>query len=547
MNLLAPRLGKLGLYNANHLLRRTSYLVTQERIEKFASLTAEQAFSELFRNRSLIDPEPLHYETKEKWIQKKPFNHIQTPQKLRNLIITVIAWWLNEARQDEGVSHKMTFFLHTVFTVNVSSSASSWSPSIFDHLELLRYYSLGNIKSLGKKITLDNLMLTYLDNGKNSKDQPNENYAREFLELFTIGKGAQVASGNYTTFQEADVVAAARLFSGYRRDNDRNIIDPDTGIPCGFAKFEDHDNGDKTFSSAFNNQTIRGAQSKTEMAQELNDFIEMIFHEEATAVHICSRIYRFFVSSRLSEDVKQGVILPLAKLLIEENYELYPVLKKLFCSQHFYGEDTSDNAAHIIGSLVKSPLELALHLFSFIGFNGTLPDSKSQPKKLFLDFYYQWAKLFLFPSGLKLFSPNSVAGYPAYYQEPGYDKNWLGSSILLARHKLVEPFIADLEGVEEDPVAGVRLDIVKFVCDNVSAPEKADILVSEMLNSMFCVTPSKSRLAYFINDVFLSGLSPAIWTAEWKQYKETGEDLAIRIPLERLLRKITTSQEYQLF
>ena len=97
-------------------------------------------------------------------------------------------WWMQEAIKDETMSHRMGFFLHTIFT---TSWTFNYSRNVFDHHHLLRRYAFGNFKDLAKKVTVDNLMLRYLDNHYNTKFNPNENYAREFFELFTIGKGPQ--------------------------------------------------------------------------------------------------------------------------------------------------------------------------------------------------------------------------------------------------------------------------------------------------------------------------------------------------------------------
>ena len=74
-------------------------------------------------------------------------------------------------------------------------------------------------------------MLNYLDNTQNNANNPNENYAREFLELFTITKGEQIGEGDYSTYTEDDVIMAAKVFSGFKTKLDRSIIDSDTGIP----------------------------------------------------------------------------------------------------------------------------------------------------------------------------------------------------------------------------------------------------------------------------------------------------------------------------
>ena len=120
-------------------------------------------------------------------------------------------------------------------------------------------------------------MLLYLDNTTNNKNNPNENYAREFLELFTILKGPQIAEGNYTNYTENDIQQAAKVFSGIKTKPLRDTIDPDTGIPFGYVNISQHDTGSKTFSNAFNNQTVTGGTDAAGVFDEIDEFVDMIF------------------------------------------------------------------------------------------------------------------------------------------------------------------------------------------------------------------------------------------------------------------------------
>ena len=104
-------------------------------------------------------------------------------------------------------------FLHTCFTASKDAGTGT-STHFYDYLKLLQKHAYWNLKTLSNKITIDNAMLLYLDNNVNNRWNPNENYAREFLELFTILKGPQSAPGDYTNYTENDVIEAAKVFSG---------------------------------------------------------------------------------------------------------------------------------------------------------------------------------------------------------------------------------------------------------------------------------------------------------------------------------------------
>ena len=171
------------------------------------------------------------------------------------------AWWWYNAVKTTSLKHKLSYFLFTSFTVSNGNGAGE-AIYFYDYLSLLNFYAMGNIKTLAKKITLDNAMLRYLDNTENNATNPNENYAREFLELFTILKGAQISEGNYTNYTEIDIQQAAKVFTGFKKMDDRSIIDPETNIPIGYNNVNKHDTSDKIFSSAFNNHVISGQSHK---------------------------------------------------------------------------------------------------------------------------------------------------------------------------------------------------------------------------------------------------------------------------------------------
>ena len=272
-------------------------------------------------------------------------------------------WWYNAIKQNTLVD-KLTWFLFTTFTAS-KDDGSGKSAHYFDYLNLLQFYADKSVKDLARKITFDNSMLYYLDNGDNNKNSPNENYAREFLELFTIGKGPQVSDGDYTNYTEHDVVQAAKVFSGIKLKNNSNTLDSDTvksphfpsGIPMGYINVNMHDSGDKTFSYAFDNQTISGGNSTTTIHTELDDFVDMVFDQLETAKNYVRKMYRMFVRSEWEQEVEDDIITPLAQQLKNNGYNLLEVLQTLLKSKHFFDLDDSDSSNENIGGIIKSPLQ----------------------------------------------------------------------------------------------------------------------------------------------------------------------------------------------
>jgi len=175
------------------------------------------------------------------------------------------------------------------------------------------------------------------------------------LELFTLGKEPQI-------YTEGDVKEAARVLTGFiYRQREAQFIDPDTGLYAGMAHFPYHDIGDKTFSAAFNDTVITGANSKEDMYRELDDFLDMIFNQLETAKHICRKLYRHFVHADINDEIENDIIIPLASTFKNNNYELAPVLERLLKSQHFYNEDDYGNNIKIIGGMIKSPLLIVIN------------------------------------------------------------------------------------------------------------------------------------------------------------------------------------------
>ena len=348
----------LGQKNAKHLLRRSSFVYTKSLIDQYALLTPNQALNMLLTTNVTavsLPYDPLPTTAPDGfWTESTALATSFANQGRKGGIVA--GWWWYNAINSVTLKYKLTHFLSTRFTVEKGNGAGS-ATEFYDHLRLLMYYSYGNYKTLAKKITLDNSMLNYLNNTSNNQNSPNENYAREFLELFTIGKGVQVAPGNYTNYTEADIVQAARVLTGFKRLSNRTNIDATTGIPQGYNQFSQHNTSAKTFSSAFGTTIINGATSAAAMDVELDSFVNMIFNQQATAKNICRKLYIYFVKGTITPEVETDIISPLALDLYNNGYEIVPVLRRLLESQHFYDLDDSNATDETIGAIIKSPLQ----------------------------------------------------------------------------------------------------------------------------------------------------------------------------------------------
>jgi uncharacterized protein (DUF1800 family) len=544
MALLTPLNGPLGLRRAKHLLRRTTFRYDKTTLLSFAELTPAAAVQQLLESTPnfLAEPyDPLPAGSPDGyWTSSDEHPNTFDGHGRKRIFIT--AWWWYNAMQEVSLKHKMTFFLHTSFTV-AKDSGAGFSSNFYDHLTLLEYFAFGNLKTLAKKITLDNSMLNYLDNTSNNANNPNENYAREFLELFTILKGEQIGEGDYTNFTELDVQMAARVFSGFKRQFSRAIKDFDTGIPSGYPNKNFHDVEDKTFSHAFNYQTVTGRDNAFGMLDELGDFVEMVFSKEETARAYCRKLYRFFVKSEWGSEVESSVIEPLASLLYENNYDVVPVLEALFTSSHFYDEDDSNPGDEIIGSIVKSPLQTLSEVCSM--FKVSIPDANANALQFYRNFFWYFVhRSYLNGAGMSFFNPDSVAGYPAHYQEPDFDRLWFSSNTLIARYKMIESLIYG-----QNTILGGRtyaeLQSVEFVKDTIENPEDASGLVEELAELLYPESIHEDRVYHFVA-VMLDGYDEGYWHSAWNHYLNSGDDSTVKSRLDALIIAMVNAAEFQL-
>lgn len=534
--------GAIGNQLAAHLIRRATYTYSKTDIEAYALKTADQAVDDLFAFNAPSIPEPIDFQSGNHWI------NLGGPPVSASFHLNryIKGWWIDEAMKSTSVEYKMMFFLHTTFTTSVYDHRSE---DFWDYLETIRFYVKGSFKEFAAKMSLTNLMADFLGNRVNFGFSPNDNFAREFLELFTIGKGPQVGPGDYTNYTEDDVLAATKVFSGWRNGDRSNPAhkDPDTNLNRCYPVYAYHANANKQFSSHFQNTTITTATDAADMYRELEDFVDMVFDQLETARHLARRMYRFFVSTHISTEIENDIINPLAQLIYNNNYNLEIGLKALLKSEHFFDMDDSTNGDEIIGGLVKSPLDLLTSAVSF--FQIERPNPVTSSFWHYIQFYHRATLSDTFENaGFNIFSPLSVAGYSAYHQSPEYDRNWMHTGTVVSRYKMGGMLTSGFRWTANELI-GTSLDVTDFVVNSnyFSDPQNSTTLVTEMLEYLLPFDADTDRFNYFLNDIFLNNLSAADWQTEWNNYLNNGNDSSVKIPLKNLVESILHSQEFQTF
>ncbi|MCB0836030.1 MAG: DUF1800 family protein [Bacteroidetes bacterium] len=550
---LALRSGLLGRRLAAHLLRRATFGPTRAEIDDLANRTADEAV-DLLMNFPPLPNHPKDPATSAEWV----VNGRTTANSPNNELKYIVnSWWLDFVLNPTtafSIAHKLTFFLHTSFVTSFNDIL--WSENHYYTLRLLMLYANKSYKELAKKICLDNGMNNFLDISDSSKGNPNENFVREFLELFTIGKGPGAGPGDYTTFTEQDVIEAARLMTGFRINNNWNdplLIDQQTGLPRAWMDTSRHDETDKIFSHRFNSTIISGQTTEAGMLQEVDDLVEMIFAQPATAEYICRRLYRFFVKYDISQEVEDDIIVPLANTLRSNNYNLSIALSQLLKSEHFYDGDDSDTSDEVIGSLIKPPLDLQIGMIRYLQL--AIPDPNTDLFGAYVNFYRWGMQDPQSKACFDLFGPPEVAGYEPIYQAPKYNRLWISAKSIPGRYAIVDEHI---EGPPE-----LEFDIMGFVNDPTQITDFSGVdpqgtpgphaggriaphLVDELLNYLLPETLDQDRRDYFLKDVLLDTLTELNWMFEWDNYVSTNDDSNIKPQITKLIRTILQSPEFQL-
>lgn len=547
---LLPHNQVLGKKFARHLVRRASFHYTKAFIDQIALLTPAQALDLLFQDQALtiaLPYDPLPTTAPDGfWTESTALPNTFLAQTRKTSLVT--CWWWYNAINSPTIKYKMSHFLSTRFTVEKNNGAGT-STEFYDHVRLLMYYAYGNYKTLAIKMTLNNSMLNYLNNTTNNKNAPNENYAREFFELFTIGKGPQIADGNYTNYTEADIVQAARVLTGFKRQVSRATIDSTTGIPKGVNTYNQHYNtGNKIFSSAFNNTSITSATNADGMDVELDTFVNMVFNKIATAQNICRKLYIYFVKANITPEVEQDIIVPLAQELYNNNYELMPTVKKLLSSLHFYDLDDTNATDENIGAIIKSPLQQISEICTYL--QATFPSVTTQQQFFWSNFWNNFVhNSYLNGSNMLPFDPESVAGHLAYYQAPDYDKSWISAATIIPRYRVGESLLDGLNRISGNANIYTKINISSVIKNGglISNASDANVLVKELCDALFGQEPSVERINYFKTQFLINGSSDASWTTAWNSYVANNVNTVVEPRLKLLVTKLLSAPESQVF
>ncbi len=438
---------------ARHLLRRTGFAALPSAVDEVLATTPGAAVDALVAGVTAlpddpsppwIDDAPPHWSEPEEvkrayWDENWPRFHGRRIAFLLEALGEPALAPLDDAVR--GLHQRLRVMWHNHFVTHRESY--SLAPWAVRYWQMLGRNALGNARTFVHQAGLDPAMLVYLNGVYNRAEAPNENYARELLELFTMGITGPTGQPNYT---QADVTEISRALTGWGVDY---YGETPTPLEPVFVP-EWHDDGDKTI---FGRTGPWG----------YDDVVDLVFEERTAEVAwwTATVLYREFVY-----DVPHpGVVAALADRLVAEDWELAPVVRALLRSEHFF----SDAA---LGARVRSPIEHHVGVHREIGF---APDDE------FVGAVHYTMQL----CGQSLFEPPTVAGWPGgrtWLDTSRLTSRWLYDSWLIWQQETYR----DLAAAMPDPWDAARLaaDLADTLLGTPLSPAEADALTPILLNGI---------------------------------------------------------------
>ncbi|MBS1735023.1 MAG: DUF1800 domain-containing protein [Bacteroidetes bacterium] len=529
---LNPYTGVWTVTEALHLARRTLLGATVDDIKFFTAMSMSDAVDYLlqvpaaqpapplktYSNSSTPNDLDINIPQGSTWVNINTTDggvNSKRRQSLKN-------WWMGLLlNSDRNIREKMVLFWHNHFATETNVIGNGiWC---YQNNLTIRTNALGNFKTFVKSITTDTGMLRYLNGYLNSKNAPDENYGRELQELFTVGKGIDGAT---QTYSEADVKAAARLLTGWTIDGNNNV-----------AVFNPsrHDTADKVFSAFYKNKVIKGQTGANGGAMELNDLVNMICDADETALHICRKLYRWFVYYDINDATEANIIAPLAQVMRANNYDIVPVLSALFKSEHFFDPLNQ-------GCLIKNPMDFIAGFSR--GFSLEYPVATDIANNYNMWQYLQTVGLALQQN---IGDPPAVAGWPAYYQLPQMHELWINSDTLPKRNQFCDILINS--GYTR---SGKKLIVNPFLfTQKLTNPADPNVLIKDAVQYLLALPLTVDSMTQIKKDILLGGqISDHYWSDAWAKYLNTPSDMAnteiVKSKLSSLYHYLTSLAEYQL-
>lgn len=373
---LAPYTGNFDAKMGQHLLRRAAFGASVDKLQALDGSPVDTVISEMVAdavNRPM--PAPPH------WVNAGLPPDGSSDAVFQAYFDNNVEWGFTYSQEwilsmyEGGLRERMTLFWSNHFVTEIE--VYFFAPMVYRYLTLLRTHALGNFKQMVYEIGIDPAMLNYLNGDISYWWAPNENYARELLELFTMGQFDKHGNENYT---QEDITELARALTGWGID---------------YATFD-------AFFDLGLHDFLRKSIFGVEGSFDYDRVIDLIFEQrsEQIAYFVCNKLYAAFVHDVPDDGIVQG----LADIFLANDFEIAPVVEALLKSEHFY-------ASEFQGAQIKSPVDMMVGLMHETGVTN------------FADNAHEIMYWMLRDMGQQLLQPPNVAGWPGY-------RDWISTATL---------------------------------------------------------------------------------------------------------------------
>lgn len=510
-----------------HLLRRTMFGVKISDYNLYKGKSLEQAVDALLNVSTVLPNPPINNYGNlindpnvpygSTWVNAALDPAVEPARKN-----SVKSWlWAQMLNQNSDIQAKMVLFWHNHFALQFLEIPDS--RACYVYTKVLHTHALGNLKDLTRAITIDPAMLFYLNGRLNTKRAPDENYARELQELFTLGKGPN------SKFTEDDVKAMAKVLTGWS-------INPLTNPFSTTFLSVNHDSSDKQFSAFYGNTVIKGQTGINAGNTELDALLTMIFKIDEVALFLCRKLYEYFVYYDIDDTVEANVIVPLAKVFRDSGYNIKAVLKTLLMSEHFF--DVWNRAC-----VIKDPITQQ------VGFCREMELKFPNTTDHFLLYrMYEMGMYFGQLTQLNIGDPPNVAGWPAWYQKPLFHRSWINSDTLPKRNQFTDYLL----------FIGHKVGTYTMIVDpwifikQFSDSGKANELIAEVVKHLLPLGLSVNQINGLKEILLPGGIPDYNWGDEYRAATNPTDPnystslITATVKLRSLLKSIMNMSEYQL-
>ncbi|APQ17649.1 DUF1800 domain-containing protein [Maribacter hydrothermalis] len=465
---LAPYTANLDQQRALHLYRRLGFSASVATINQAAGQSAGAIVDNLVDQA--INMAPIPAPTWANWTNANYPEDDDASNQIKNQQKNEFQLAYANSLLNNNLRDRLSFFWSNHFVTELD--VYNCNPYLYEYINCLQRNSIGNFKTFTSEIGLTNAMLYYLDGVFNNGNNPNENYGRELYELFTLGEG-----NGYT---EEDIIETARALSGYVERGE---------IGCSPVTFDatKHDAGSKTILGQTGNWGY-------------DDVIDILFDQRPTEIaeFVCRKLYEFFVhpDSRDEANNAQTIINGLAATFVSNNFEIAPVLRQLFKSQHFFDDEA-------IGVIIKSPIDFYFHTLNETDFAYT--DTNVAEMVNYSTLLSQ-----------EIFDPFDVAGWQR-------NRSWINTNFMIGRWLTIESILENFYMANNEQFRTLGLDISGNAGLTSTNPDVvARLIIDFILPKGLLDEPEYSKaFAIFrsdIEEVYYEGGNQESWTlATWQQ------------------------------